>query len=112
MRYPIRQSIITAPKLTCGGGVDYPKFSLAIQKGSAFMTSIKDIMQVGVGVPDREKSATFARDMLGLPTTDSPNCFTRFSADASLTVSLRLIHDVAAGTAREFSDNGPGQIVA
>jgi hypothetical protein len=36
------------------------------------MTSIKDIMQVGVGVPDREKFATFARDMLGLPTTDSP----------------------------------------
>ena len=29
----------------------------------------------------------------------------------NLTVSLSLIHDVAAGTAREFSDNGPGQIL-
>ena len=37
------------------------------------MTSIKDIIQVGVGVPDRDRFAAFAREMLGLPTTDSPD---------------------------------------
>lgn len=35
-----------------------------------------------------------------------------FQQNPSTTVSLRLNHDVAAGTAREFSDDCPGQIVA
>lgn len=35
------------------------------------MTTIKEIMQVGVGVPDRDAFARFAHDMLGFPTTDS-----------------------------------------
>ena len=35
-----------------------------------------------------------------------------FQQPISTTVSLRLNHDVAAGTAREFSDDGPRQIVA
>ena len=32
------------------------------------MTTIRDIMQVGVGMPDRGRFEDFARDMLGLPT--------------------------------------------
>lgn len=35
------------------------------------MTTIKEIMQVGVGVPDRYAFARFAHDMLGFPTTNS-----------------------------------------
>ena len=31
------------------------------------MTTIHDIMQVGVGMPDRERFENFARDMLGFP---------------------------------------------
>jgi len=34
------------------------------------MTTIHDIMQVGVGMPDREKFENFARDMLGLSAAD------------------------------------------
>ena len=37
------------------------------------MTTIKDIMQVGVGVPDRDKFETFAQDLLGFPTSRSPD---------------------------------------
>jgi 2,3-dihydroxybiphenyl 1,2-dioxygenase len=37
------------------------------------MARILEIMQVGIGVPDRDKFAKFARDMLGLPTTTSPD---------------------------------------
>jgi 2,3-dihydroxybiphenyl 1,2-dioxygenase len=36
-----------------------------------FMSTIKDIMQVGVGVPDRAAFARFCNDMLGFPTSDS-----------------------------------------
>lgn len=37
------------------------------------MTTIHDIMQVGVGMPNREGFENFARDMLGLPTSGSPD---------------------------------------
>jgi 2,3-dihydroxybiphenyl 1,2-dioxygenase len=37
------------------------------------MTAIKEIMQVGVRVPDRDKFENFARDMLGFPTSRSPD---------------------------------------
>jgi 2,3-dihydroxybiphenyl 1,2-dioxygenase len=37
------------------------------------MTKIEDIMQIGVGMPDRDRFAQFSRDALGLPTTDSPD---------------------------------------
>jgi 2,3-dihydroxybiphenyl 1,2-dioxygenase len=37
------------------------------------MTTIHDIMQVGVGVPDLEKFENFARDMLGFPVSRSPS---------------------------------------
>ena len=34
--------------------------------------TIREIMQIGVGVPDREKFETFAHDMLGFPVLRSP----------------------------------------
>ena len=37
------------------------------------MTAIQEIMQVGVGMPDREKFERFARDILGFPSTRSPD---------------------------------------
>ena len=37
------------------------------------MTTIHDIMQVGVGMPDLERFENFARDMLGFPVTKSPD---------------------------------------
>ncbi len=37
------------------------------------MTIIQDIMQVGVGVPDREKFENFARDLLGFFNSRSPD---------------------------------------
>ena len=37
------------------------------------MATIYDIMQVGVGVPDRERFEKFARDMLGFPVARSPD---------------------------------------
>jgi len=37
------------------------------------MTTIHDIMQVGVGMPDRERFEHFARDMLGFPVASSPD---------------------------------------
>jgi hypothetical protein len=37
------------------------------------MTTIKDIIQVGVGMPDRQAFAQFSHDILGLPTTESPD---------------------------------------
>ena len=37
------------------------------------MTTIQDIMQVGVGVPDRERLENFARDLLGFSTSRSPD---------------------------------------
>ena len=35
--------------------------------------TIREIMQVGVGVPDREKFETFARNMLGFAVLRSPD---------------------------------------
>ncbi|MGH7854185.1 MAG: hypothetical protein ACREP3_12140 [Candidatus Binatia bacterium] len=35
------------------------------------MTTIRDIMQVGVGMPDREKFENFTRDILGIPVSRS-----------------------------------------
>ncbi len=57
------------------------------------MTTIKEIMQVGVGVPDRDAFARFAHDMLGFPTTGSP--------DGNLTYmpADRYSHRLAARTA-------------
>ena len=37
------------------------------------MTTIKEIMQVGVGMPDRDAFVRFAHDILGFPTTGSPD---------------------------------------
>jgi 2,3-dihydroxybiphenyl 1,2-dioxygenase len=37
------------------------------------MTAIHDIMQVGVGMPDRERFENFARDMLGFQSSRSPD---------------------------------------
>lgn len=36
------------------------------------MAAIQEIMQVGVGMPERQAFARFAHDILGFPTTDSP----------------------------------------
>src|SRR6266850_3299069 len=48
------------------------RFSLQ-QEGRSIVTIIQDIMQVGVGVPDREKFENFARDLLGISTSRSPD---------------------------------------
>jgi 2,3-dihydroxy-p-cumate/2,3-dihydroxybenzoate 3,4-dioxygenase len=37
------------------------------------MTKIEEIMQVGIGVPNREAFGRFSRDTLGFPTSDSPD---------------------------------------
>jgi len=57
------------------------------------MATIKEIMQIGVGVPDRETFARFARDMLGFPTTPS--------SDGSITYTRvdGYSHRLAARTA-------------
>ncbi len=59
------------------------------------MTTIQEIMQVGVGMPDCERFANFARAMLGLPTTKSP--------DGKVTYVRpdRYQHRIAARTAPE-----------
>jgi 2,3-dihydroxy-p-cumate/2,3-dihydroxybenzoate 3,4-dioxygenase len=59
------------------------------------MTTIHDIMQVGVGMPDREKFENFARDMLGLSASRSP--------DGKVTYVRpdRYQHRIAAWTAPE-----------
>lgn len=59
------------------------------------MATIQEIMQVGVGMPDRERFANFARDMLGLPATTSP--------DGRITYIRpdRYQHRIAARTAPE-----------
>jgi len=59
------------------------------------MAMIQEIMQVGVGMPDRERFANFARDMLGLPATTSP--------DGRITYIRpdRYQHRIAARTAPE-----------
>jgi len=59
------------------------------------MGTIKEIMQIGVGMPDRKIFADFSRDMLGLPTTNSP--------DGNMTYMRvdRYRHRLAARTAPE-----------
>lgn len=59
------------------------------------MTTIQEIMQVGVGMPDCERFANFARDVLGFPTTQSP--------DGKVTYVRpdRYQHRIAARTAPE-----------
>lgn len=59
------------------------------------MTTIQEIMQVGVGMPDCERFANFARDMLGFPVTQSP--------DGKVTYVRpdRYQHRIAARTAPE-----------
>jgi 2,3-dihydroxybiphenyl 1,2-dioxygenase len=42
-------------------------------KGKSTMTTIQDIVQIGVGVPDRERFTSFAREMLGFPAVTSPD---------------------------------------
>jgi 2,3-dihydroxy-p-cumate/2,3-dihydroxybenzoate 3,4-dioxygenase len=75
------------------------------------MTTIYDIMQVGVGMPDREKFENFARDMLGFPVSRSPDGkFTYVRPD-------QYQHRIAACTAPEpvlryvgFDVGGPPQL--
>jgi 2,3-dihydroxybiphenyl 1,2-dioxygenase len=59
------------------------------------MTTIQDIMQVGVGMPDRERFENFSRDMLGVPASSSP--------DGKVTYVRpdRYQHRIAAWTAPE-----------
>ena len=59
------------------------------------MTTIHDIMQVGVGMPDRERFENFARDMLGFQVSRSP--------DGQLTYVRpdQYQHRIAARTAAE-----------
>jgi 2,3-dihydroxybiphenyl 1,2-dioxygenase len=59
------------------------------------MATIQEIMQVGVGMPNREEFAKFARDMVGLPATAS--------ADGNVTYvrSDLYHHRIAARTASE-----------
>ncbi len=59
------------------------------------MTTILDITQIGVGVPDRERFDNFTRDMLGFPVSRSP--------DGKVTYVRpdRYPHRIAATTASE-----------
>ena len=59
------------------------------------MTTIQEIMHVGVGMPDCERFANFAREVLGFPTTQSP--------DGKVTYVRpdRYQHRIAARTAPE-----------
>ncbi|MGH7855628.1 MAG: hypothetical protein ACREP3_19445, partial [Candidatus Binatia bacterium] len=50
-----------------------------VSKGRSKMTTIRDIMQVGVGMPDREN---FTRDILGIPVSRSARA-TIFSAESA-----------------------------
>ena len=59
------------------------------------MSTIKKIMQVGVGAPDRKAFADFSHDMLGLPTTNSPD------GNATYLRVDRYPHRLAACTAGE-----------
>ena len=59
------------------------------------MSTIREIMQVGVGVPDRQAFANFSHDMLGLPTSDSADGITTYMQID------HYRHRLAARTARE-----------
>ncbi len=75
------------------------------------MTTIQEIMQIGVGMPNREELEKFVRDILGLPVTAS--------AHGNLTYvrSDRYTHRIAARTAPEpvldyvgFDVGGPNHL--
>jgi 2,3-dihydroxybiphenyl 1,2-dioxygenase len=75
------------------------------------MTTIHDIMQVGVGMPDREKFENFARDMLGLSASRSPD------GQVTYVRPDRYQHRIAAWTAPEpvlryigFDVGGPQEL--
>ena len=70
------------------------------------MTTVRDIMQIGVGMPDPERFANFARDMLGLPATTSP--------DGKITYVRpdRYRHRIAARTAPAKSSGGSDTLVS
>ena len=57
--------------------------------------TVREIMQVGVGVPDREKFESFARDMLGFPVLRSPD------GRISYVRTDQYQHRIAASTALE-----------
>ncbi|HET8563410.1 MAG TPA: VOC family protein, partial [Candidatus Binatia bacterium] len=59
------------------------------------MTTIHDIMQVGVGMPDRERFENFARDMLGFPARRSPD------GNVTYVRPDQYRHRIAARTAAE-----------
>lgn len=75
------------------------------------MTAIKDLIHVGVGMPDREAFAQFSRDLIGLPASESADgCVTYVRAD-------RYRHRIAARTAAEpvlnyigFDVGGPEEL--
>ncbi len=75
------------------------------------MATIQEIMQIGVGTPEREKFAGFARDILGFPVTTAP--------DGKVTYIRpdRYRHRIAARTAAApvlnylgFDVGGPGEL--
>jgi hypothetical protein len=66
------------------------------------MTTIHDIMQAGVGVPDREKFENFARDLPGIPVSRGVlRCCDRLAGlvNFSLCVYLPLFAPGAMGSA-------------
>ena len=75
------------------------------------MTQIHDIMQVGVGMPERERFEQFARDMLGFPVTRSPD------GQVTYVRPDQYQHRIAARTAAEpllryvgFDIGGPEEL--
>jgi 2,3-dihydroxybiphenyl 1,2-dioxygenase len=75
------------------------------------MTKIHDIMQVGVGMPDRERFESFARDLLGFPVSRSPD------GKVTYVRSDQYQHRIAARTATQpvlnyvgFDVGGPQQL--
>jgi len=61
------------------------------------MGTIKEIMQVGVIMPDREAFARFSRDMLGFPTSDSRGRKSDVCACRSLSPSPDSAHGSRVG---------------
>jgi 2,3-dihydroxybiphenyl 1,2-dioxygenase len=75
------------------------------------MATIHDIMQVGVGMPERERFEQFARDMLGFPVTRSPD------GQVTYVRPDQYQHRIAARTAAEpllryvgFDIGGPEEL--
>jgi 2,3-dihydroxy-p-cumate/2,3-dihydroxybenzoate 3,4-dioxygenase len=80
-------------------------------KGRSTMATVHDIVQVGVGMPDRERFENFARDMLGFPVNRS--------ADGKVTYVKpdQYQHRIAARTATDpllryvgFDVGGPQEL--